>query len=47
MDQCAPPPPPPSPSADPLHVMEGITLEGLHQTLQGGNLDPKEVCRSC
>jgi valyl-tRNA synthetase len=32
---------------DPLHVMEGITLEGLHQTLQGGNLDPKEVCRSC
>ncbi|XRB00211.1 valyl-tRNA synthetase [Pycnococcus provasolii] len=28
---------------DPLHVIEGISLEGLHETLVGGNLDPKEV----
>ncbi len=26
---------------DPLHVIEGISLEGLHDTLMGGNLDPK------
>ena len=29
--------------ADPINVIEGITLDGLHQTLLGGNLDPKEV----
>ncbi len=29
--------------ADPINVIEGITLEGLHRTLEGGNLDPKEV----
>ena len=28
---------------DPLHVMYGITLEELGKTLEGGNLDPKEV----
>jgi len=28
---------------DPLDVIRGITLEGLHKTLMGGNLDPKEV----
>lgn len=28
---------------DPLHVIEGISLEQLHQTLMGGNLDAKEV----
>lgn len=28
---------------DPLHVIEGITLEGLHGTLVGGNLEGKEV----
>ncbi|EFN58150.1 hypothetical protein CHLNCDRAFT_141931 [Chlorella variabilis] len=28
---------------DPINVIEGITLDGLHQTLLGGNLDPKEV----
>ncbi len=31
---------------DPLHVIEGISLEGLHDTLAGGNLDPKEVERA-
>ncbi|GIL56694.1 hypothetical protein Vafri_11999 [Volvox africanus] len=31
---------------DPLHVIEGISLEGLHETLTGGNLDPKEVERA-
>lgn len=30
---------------DPLHVIEGITLEGLHGTLAAGNLDAKEVRR--
>ncbi len=29
--------------ADPINVIEGITLDGLYQTLLGGNLDPKEV----
>ena len=24
-------------------MIEGITLDGLYQTLLGGNLDPKEV----
>lgn len=28
---------------DPLHVIEGISLDGLHGTLVGGNLD-KKVC---
>uniref|UniRef100_A0A7S0RBC6 valine--tRNA ligase n=1 Tax=Pyramimonas obovata TaxID=1411642 RepID=A0A7S0RBC6_9CHLO len=28
---------------DPLQVIEGITLEGLHAELKKGNLDPKEV----
>jgi valyl-tRNA synthetase len=28
---------------DPLHVIEGISLEGLHATLEGTNLDPREV----
>ena len=28
---------------DPIAVIEGITLEGLHKTLMSGNLDPKEV----
>ena len=28
---------------DPLHVMYGITLDELGKTLEGGNLDPKEV----
>ena len=28
---------------DPIDVIEGITLDGLHKTLLGGNLDPKEV----
>ncbi|KAI9034393.1 tRNA synthetases class I-domain-containing protein [Hyaloraphidium curvatum] len=28
---------------DPLDVIEGISLEALHQTLLGGNLDPREV----
>jgi len=28
---------------DPLHVIEGITLAGLHDTLEGTNLDPREV----
>ena len=32
---------------DPLHVIEGISLEGLRQTtLLGGNLDPEEVDRA-
>ena len=32
-----------SAAADPINVIEGITLEGLLGTLQGGNLDAKEV----
>jgi valyl-tRNA synthetase len=28
---------------DPTNVIEGITLEKLHQSLMGGNLDPNEV----
>jgi len=31
---------------DPLHVIEGITLDGLHATLAAGNLDAKEVARA-
>jgi valyl-tRNA synthetase len=27
---------------DPIDVIEGITLEGLHETLEKGNLDPSE-----
>lgn len=28
---------------DPLEVINGITLEGLHKRLEGGNLDPNEL----
>jgi valyl-tRNA synthetase len=28
---------------NPIDVINGITLAGLHETLQGGNLDPREV----
>ena len=28
---------------DPLDVINGVTLEGLQQSLDGGNLDPREV----
>lgn len=28
---------------DPLEVINGITLEGLHKRLEEGNLDPKEL----
>ena len=28
---------------DPLNVINGISLEDLHKTLEGGNLDPKEI----
>jgi valyl-tRNA synthetase len=28
---------------DPLDVINGITLEDLHETLTKGNLDPREV----
>jgi len=28
---------------DPIDVIEGITLNQLHETLLKGNLDPKEV----
>lgn len=28
---------------DPLEVVNGITLEGLHKRLEEGNLDPKEL----
>uniref|UniRef100_A0A061RC03 Valine--tRNA ligase, mitochondrial n=1 Tax=Tetraselmis sp. GSL018 TaxID=582737 RepID=A0A061RC03_9CHLO len=31
---------------DPIHVIEGISLEGLHETLEGGNLDQKEIKRA-
>ena len=31
---------------DPVHVIEGISLERLHATLEGGNLDPAEVSRA-
>ena len=31
---------------DPMDVIRGITLEDLHKTLEGGNLDPKEVARA-
>ena len=31
---------------DPLHVIDGISLEDLHATLEGGNLDAKEVARA-
>lgn len=32
---------------DPLHVIEGITLDQLHATLRAGNLDEKEVAKAC
>ena len=28
---------------DPLHVIRGVTLQELQKTLEGGNIDPKEV----
>jgi valyl-tRNA synthetase len=28
---------------DPLDVISGVTLEGLYKSLEGGNLDPREV----
>jgi valyl-tRNA synthetase len=28
---------------NPLDVIEGITLQGLHRTLEGGNLEEKEM----
>ena len=28
---------------DPLNVIHGVTLHDLQKTLEGGNLDPKEV----
>lgn len=28
---------------DPIEVISGITLEGLHKRLEEGNLDPKEL----
>ena len=28
---------------DPIDVIRGTTLEGLHESLEGGNLDPREV----
>eukprot|EP00210_Caulerpa_lentillifera_P004086 g3898.t1 len=31
---------------DPIHVIEGISLEGLHQTLEAGNLDAKEITKA-
>ncbi|CAN6453689.1 unnamed protein product [Victoria cruziana] len=31
---------------DPLEVINGITLEGLHQRLEHGNLDPSELVRA-
>ena len=31
---------------DPLDVMQGISLEGLHEKLSGGNLDPTEINRA-
>lgn len=27
---------------DPIDVIEGVTLEGLHERLAAGNLDPRE-----
>ena len=31
---------------DPLDVMRGITLQGLHERLHAGNLDHKEIDRA-
>lgn len=31
---------------DPINVIEGISLQGLHDTLLGGNLDAKEIERA-
>lgn len=28
---------------NPLDVIHGISLDGLHATLEGGNIDPREV----
>lgn len=32
---------------DPMDVITGITLEDLHKTLEGSNLDPKEIAKAC
>ena len=31
---------------DPLHVIDGISLADLHKTLEGGNLDAREVAKA-
>ena len=31
---------------DPIHVIEGITLEELHKTLETGNLDAREIAKA-
>eukprot|EP01025_Chloroclados_australasicus_P060277 TRINITY_DN771_c5_g1_i1.p1 TRINITY_DN771_c5_g1~~TRINITY_DN771_c5_g1_i1.p1 ORF type:complete len:1316 (-),score=198.99 TRINITY_DN771_c5_g1_i1:331-4227(-) len=31
---------------DPIHVIEGISLEGLHVGLENSNLDPKEIAKA-
>lgn len=31
---------------DPTHVIEGITLEELHKTLESGNLDAREIAKA-
>ncbi|CAM6095914.1 unnamed protein product [Calypogeia fissa] len=31
---------------DPVDIIRGVTLEELHKTLEGGNLDPKEVAKA-
>lgn len=31
---------------DPIHVIEGISLEQLHDTLRGGNLDAREITKA-
>ncbi|CAG9465555.1 unnamed protein product [Pedinophyceae sp. YPF-701] len=31
---------------DPTHVIEGISLEGLHETLLTGNIDQKEIAKA-
>ena len=31
---------------DPMDVIKGINLADLHKTLEGGNLDPKEIAKA-
>ena len=31
---------------DPVDVIHGISLEDLHKTLEGGNLDKKEMAKA-